>query len=416
MTPLSLEGQRNRGSRKSFREAASNLGNCQTPVLACAYNDVMYRLLLLTLPLLAFGVSAAGRFWRACDLWLNWAAVALVVVGLAACGVGYSRLRASRSPKWYSLRPGIIALASLLLLSAWFIARIPAPMGRGPAGEQVSASAFENSWTDRPVVIVSIGDSVSTGYGAPPGLGYFDLIRENADETYPEMTGRDLSQVLPDIKVVRKASNSSNSMDHLRVIQSLPEYSPEAFGIICITTGGIDLIHYYGKSNPVEGAMYGAPWEQAEPWIDAYRERLDSMVETLASKFPGGCAVMLATIYEPTDGVGDVENAGPLFWLPAWPDGKRIHTAFNDALKDCSAKHEYVHIVDVHETMLGHGIHCRDKVNENFDSADPSYWFYYNLEDPNQRGYDAIRRVFLNAIINALRSEPGFDVPPALRQ
>ena len=35
----------------------------------------------------------------------------------------------------------------------------------------------------------------------------------------------------------------------------------------------------------------------------------------------------------------------------------------------------------------------------HFDRSDPHYWYYHNLEDPNDRGYDALRRVFLNAII-----------------
>ncbi|MBC8117927.1 MAG: hypothetical protein H7062_26345 [Candidatus Saccharimonas sp.] len=33
--------------------------------------------------------------------------------------------------------------------------------------------------------------------------------------------------------------------------------------------------------------------------------------------------------------------------------------------------------------FLGHGIHCTH------------YWYWDNLEDPNDRGYDAIRRLFL---------------------
>ena len=34
-----------------------------------------------------------------------------------------------------------------------------------------------------------------------------------------------------------------------------------------------------------------------------------------------------------------------------------------------------------------------------YDSSDPHYWFYDNVEDPNDRGYDAIRRIFINSII-----------------
>ena len=33
------------------------------------------------------------------------------------------------------------------------------------------------------------------------------------------------------------------------------------------------------------------------------------------------------------------------------------------------------------------------------DRHDPHYWFYVNLEDPNERGYDVIRRLFLNEIV-----------------
>ena len=100
--------------------------------------------------------------------------------------------------------------------------------------------------------------------------------------------------------------------------------------------------------------------------------------------------------------------------MPAWPDGKAIHTAFNAAITECAERHAHVHLADMYSVMLGHGIHCRDRTNPHYDADDPSYWFYINLEDPNQRGYDAIRRVFLNGITDALRGQPGFDVPGTL--
>ncbi|MCB9894489.1 MAG: SGNH/GDSL hydrolase family protein [Planctomycetes bacterium] len=373
----------------------------------------MYKSLALLLPLLGLSVAVADRLWRTPGLVWNWLALLLVVCGLAAVVMGWRARKSERKQKWYSLRPGIIAFCAILLLAGWYVARVPAPMGEGPAGPGVAQAAFARTWSERPIMLLSIGDSVSTGYGAPKGQGYFELIRENADDTYPEMAGLDLSHVLPNIRVVRQAGNSTNSTEHLSTIMALPNYPAETFGIVCVTTGGIDLIHYYGKAEPREGAMYGATMEQAEPWIENFRKRLREMMTALAEKFPGGCAVMLAAIYEPTDGVGDVENAGPMFWLPAWPEGKVIHGAYNQALRDCAAEFPFVHLVDVHGVMLGHGIHCRDRTNEFYDADDPTYWFFINLEDPNRRGYDAIRRVFLNEITNALRGEPGFDVPPA---
>jgi lysophospholipase L1-like esterase len=361
-----------------------------------------------------FGVAVADRLWRTPDLGWNWAALILLLFGIACALIGLRKPAGKQ--RWYHLRPGVLAAGCLLLLGAWFVVRIPAPMGDGPAGPPVAEASFKQPWGERPVVLLSMGDSISTGYGAGTALGYVDLLLSNNDDIYPGMRGRDLSSVLPGVKSVKRASNSSNSMAHLRVIESLPVHDADTYGIVCITTGGIDLIHYYGKRDPVEGAMYGAPFELAEPWIRNFEARLDRMVQTLQAKFPGGCSILLATIYDPTDGVGDIENAGPMFWLPAWPDGYEVHTAFNDAIKACAAKHAHVHLADIHAAMLGHGIHCRDRTNPHHDRQDDGYWYWVNLEDPNRRGYDAIRRVFLNAITDALRGEQGFDVPPEITQ
>ena len=45
--------------------------------------------------------------------------------------------------------------------------------------------------------------------------------------------------------------------------------------------------------------------------------------------------------------------------------------------------------------FLGHGIHCAKFWHPHYRRDDPHYWYGVNLEDPNDRGYDAVRRVFL---------------------
>jgi hypothetical protein len=37
----------------------------------------------------------------------------------------------------------------------------------------------------------------------------------------------------------------------------------------------------------------------------------------------------------------------------------------------------------------------------HFSFKDPHYWYYSNLEDPNERGYDAVRRCFLREMATA---------------
>ncbi len=75
----------------------------------------------------------------------------------------------------------------------------------------------------------------------------------------------------------------------------------DVFGLIVMTSGGNDLIHSNGRSPPRECAMYGATLAQAEPWITAFEQRLITMIDLIKSRFPGGCEIFLADIYDPTD-------------------------------------------------------------------------------------------------------------------
>ena len=137
--------------------------------------------------------------------------------------------------------------------------------------------------------------------------------------------------------------------------------------------------------------MYGATMEQASPWITRFQHRLEQILSTVTNRFPGGCEIFIANIYDPTDGAGDIERAG----LPAWRDGIAIVAAYNQVIKDCAEKHPNVHLVDMHGAFLGHGLHCTPVWRPHYEASDPHYWYYGNLEDPNERGYDAIRRLFL---------------------
>ena len=137
--------------------------------------------------------------------------------------------------------------------------------------------------------------------------------------------------------------------------------------------------------------MYGAGWDEAQPWIKNFEDCLEKMVQVIGQKYPARCRVFLANIYDPTDGVGDIHRAG----LPPWQDGMRILAAYNDVIQRCAERHAFIHLVDMHAEFLGHGIHCTQFWTEHYDAGDPHYWYYVNLEDPNERGYDAILRLFL---------------------
>ncbi len=266
------------------------------------------------------------------------------------------------------------------------------PLGEGPAGPPVSSEPFSRVWTRRDVLLLGVGDSVTAGFGVAHSHSYLGRLVANPPDEFPDMDGICLTRVLPNLRVENLAASGSTSIDHLRILrEKLPVENEQAWAIVVMTTGGNDLIHDYGRSPPREGAMYGASLEQARPWIENFDQRLNEMLDLLTQHFPGGCEIFLADIYDPTDGVGDATRAG----LPRWDDGLRILAAYNKIIGHAAHQRANVHLVPMHDAFLGHGIHCTQWWSEHYRGEDPSYWYGANLEDPNQRGYDCVRRLFL---------------------
>jgi lysophospholipase L1-like esterase len=298
------------------------------------------------------------------------------------------------------LAGAVLAIAALLAFGV-LKARPGRSIGAGPAGPRVPREAWSTPWRSGPVLFVGLGDSVTAGYGASPSHGYVDRLACNPADEFDDLKGICLGAVFPGLRSLNLSVSGTISQEHVaRQLPKLPVQDPATFGVVAITTGGNDLIHDYGRSSPREGAMYGATVEQAKPWIDAFEKRVLALLEQVRSRFPGGCRIFLATIFDPTDGVGDIEATG--HGLPAWKDGEALLGAYNGVLRRAAAQVPDVILVDVHAAFLGHGIHCAEPSRPFHRPEDPHYWYFDNLEDPNDRGYDAIRRLFLLALEKAL--------------
>lgn len=301
---------------------------------------------------------------------------------------------------------GVLIAAGLFYVAFWH----QRPMGSGPAGPVVGRAPFETIWSARPVELLGFGDSITDGLGSSQGHSYFARLLSNPEGDAADMRGLCLQHVLPQLTGTNAAVSGTDSLEHRDLLlKRIALRSDETFGIIVATIGGNDVIHMYGRTPPREGAMYGATLEQARPWIANFESRLNAILDELGSRFPGGHHVFLANIYDPTDGTGDIQHAG----LPAWPEGLQVLAAYNEVIARTAGRRSDTTLVDIHREFLGHGIHCRQFWHRHYDSTDPHYWYFDNLEDPNDRGYDAIRRLFL---IEMARVLPGRlaarDLPP----
>jgi hypothetical protein len=57
-------------------------------------------------------------------------------------------------------------------------------------------------------------------------------------------------------------------------------------------------------------------------------------------------------------------------------------------------------------------IPCRQFWQPFYRPEDPGYWYFDNLEDPNDRGYDALRRLFLIEMSRTLPAKFAADARP----
>ncbi len=270
-------------------------------------------------------------------------------------------------------------------------------MGQGPVDLEVPRAPFQKVLSTDKVYLIGLGDSVITGFGSQ-GAGLFPLL---LGEVPRDPLQLNLKQVYPKIDYINLAGNSTTIAMHLDCVRGYRRRLQALDGpaIVVLSTGGIDLIHDYGNGLPRDGALYGSPLENLPRDRKVFAERLSQLMLAIKGALPKGVEVYIQTISDPTDGVGDIEHVSPVLRmgrpLPHWEAGMAYLAAWNEEIMALEKPFAFVHVVDVHGLFLGHGIHCRDQTNPNYNARDPGYWYYWNLEDPNIRGYDAIRRGYL---------------------
>jgi lysophospholipase L1-like esterase len=169
-------------------------------------------------------------------------------------------------------------------------------MGSGPAGPAVPSEPFGKIWTEQKAVLVGIGDSITNGFGAPGELRYFELLQTNNNDNYPDMEGKDLCSVLPNLTAYNYSEDYTVTREHFeRQLPRVKTFGKDVFGIVVITSGGNDLIHDYGRTPPCDGAMYGCTYRQGVVWTENVKQRIRQLLDGLMEKFPAVVKYSLRT-------------------------------------------------------------------------------------------------------------------------
>lgn len=227
---------------------------------------------------------------------------------------------------------------------------------------------------------IGLGDSISIDeYAGGSGWGAISLFYRNKDDVYPEWKGKDLRSIYPGIDHHYLASDGATCSTVLEEQLSAVPPGDDNPTIITLTVGG----NYFLSA-------LGSPGSIAREAIVDFRSNLTQILGMLRESYPN-CFIILGTIYDPTDGVGDL----------AIPDvdvkeAYALFHAFNKAICDIGEAHG-AEIANIYSHFLGHGSHHGDSNNPHYCPDDPSYWYVREIE-PNARGAHEVRRLFWEAL------------------
>jgi lysophospholipase L1-like esterase len=224
------------------------------------------------------------------------------------------------------------------------------------------------------VAYAALGDSMSIDdYAGGPGRGAASLLWRNRDRDFPAWAGRDLTSRDPTARLVLLASDGATSatvageqLGRLRRLGSVPT-------VATVTMGGNDLLVAYGDARAARRATTTVN--------DNGRLVLGGLRALMGADAP----IVLATVYDPSDGSGDAGRLG----LPPWPEALALLAELNRVLWVLAEDHRAL-VADVHARFLGHGLAAGDPTQPAARPRDRCLW-YCRLIEPNAWGASQIR-------------------------
>ncbi|MEV8514720.1 GDSL-type esterase/lipase family protein [Dactylosporangium sp. NPDC051484] len=198
----------------------------------------------------------------------------------------------------------------------------------------------------------ALGDSMSIDdYAGGPGLGAASLLADDLG-----------------IELMLLARDGATSDDVLR--RQLGQVGDRP-ALITVTMGGNDLL----------SAMFESP-DKAPAAVEAVAANYDATLTSLAAT---GARIVVSTVYDPTDGTGDMSRAG----LPDVEGGVALLEAINTEIRTAAARHGAA-VADLHAAFLGHGAQAGDITLPDSHPANRELWLCGHIE-PNAWGAEAIR-------------------------
>ena len=235
--------------------------------------------------------------------------------------------------------------------------------------------------------VVFLGDSITTG--TPPTLPA-DFYRTLVGDAMKIRFGAAIE--------VRDCSKWGARTDDLQmqIATCFADVEPK-HTLVVMTIGGNDM-NAYQKDTATDTPA------QTIAKVDASVARLDAALARLKSPahFPAGSDVVVANIYEFTDGTGDLPAcpAAALagFTMHASPQIVPAHLHINEQFLATVIQHG-ADLVFTLETFCGHGFHKDDPSSQCFKGVNTPLWFDpFTCIHPNTTGHHELAHMFETTI------------------
>lgn len=145
--------------------------------------------------------------------------------------------------------------------------------------------------------------------------------------------------------------------------------------------GGNDLLQAYGN-NAAALAVHEAFVTQA-PFV------LEELRRIAGKDTP----LLLGTIYDPSDGMGDTTA----LQIASWPEALEWIQRFNDAIRELAAKFD-AHLCDIHAHFQGHGLKAGNPAQSD-PQPENRELYYCGVVEPNLWGADALRTLWWRKLV-----------------
>jgi lysophospholipase L1-like esterase len=235
--------------------------------------------------------------------------------------------------------------------------------------------------THNRIVYAALGDSMSIDdYAGGPGRGAASLLWRNRDHDFPAWAGRDLTTHDPTAHLALLASDGATSTTVVREQLGRLRRLGIPPTVATVTMGGNDLLLAYGDTTAARQAIGTV--------VDNGRLVLAGLRALMGPQAP----IVVATVYDPSDGSGDADRLG----LPAWPQALDLLAELNRSLGALAAEHGAL-VADVHARFLGHGLAAGDPAQPAARPPHRGLW-YCGLIEPNAWGASEIRAAFWDTL------------------